>query len=304
MAIIHSLKIYAIKSHFDDNINYLSLNFFKNTIDWNQIPKDLHNFTQDFLLFSIITHRHNKINDFISKFEDKKNELLTFAIGYGGCLEVIKYIIKFDIDKSNAYPLYYAITTDRLNIVKYLWENGFDIHKSDPYVLYNAVYYDKFEIIKYLIEQGVDPNNNISEHISAVNLSIIRYNYDISQYLIDNGASISILNDNHDIMDDNMDVALGIMDNNMNVAIGVISEEVIQLYDNNYKIKILGYEPNNQRKYKKIINKYKELTFSYKFLKNYFPRFFGCSKIIIISYLTYSIINYVNSIFKFNPSRL
>lgn len=287
MAIIHSLKIYAIKSHFDDTNNYLSLN-------WDQIPKDLYNFTQDFLLFFFIIYNHNKTTDFINKFEDKKNELLEFAVSHGGYLEVIKYIIKFDIDKSNANPLFIAIRTDRLNIVKCLWENGFDIHKSDPYVLYNAVYYDNFEIVKYLIEQGVDPNNDIAPKYSAVNLSIIRYNYDISQYLINNGANIPIPGNLY-----------GFLDHNMNVAIALINEEMIELYNNNYKVKILGYEPTtNQRKYKKIITNYRQLKFGYKFLKDRFPRFIGCSKIIIISYLTYSIFDYANSIFKFNPDRL
>lgn len=146
----HPLKIYSIYS--------IALNNIK--IDNKEIPKDLHEFIKDFTKFFKLDHIQSHINNFIIKFNEKRNELLTISTE-NELLEVVKYIIN---QKSDLYKLEYdaffienLAELNKLNIVKYLIQNGANYDFKT--ISYLTICYNNLDILKWLYTR-VNPNND------------------------------------------------------------------------------------------------------------------------------------------------
>jgi ankyrin repeat protein len=142
---IHLLKIYVIKGIANDNIE----------IDYNEIPKDLHDYTKEFIKFFKL--------DINNTFINNKNEALIIAAGKG-----------------------------YLEILKYLHQNGIDIHADDDYIFRSAVYYDYIEIVKYLHQNGA--NIAIDNNIALRWAASYGY-LEIFKYLLKNGAALMLGDD-------------------------------------------------------------------------------------------------------------
>lgn len=83
------------------------------------------------------------------------------------------------------YPIIEAAYFGRLDVVRYLHENGADIHVYDEDPLHKAIVNNHINIVKYLCHNGV----NI--HVCcnyAIRLAARKGNTEIVKYLNENGA--------------------------------------------------------------------------------------------------------------------
>src|SRR5690606_6248256 len=109
---INSLKIYAIYS--------ISLNNIE--IDYEELPKDLHEFIKDFIkFFKVNKYIWTNISpiDLISNFNNKKNDILLYA-AQKNHLEILKYL--YQNGANNNQALMSAAGNGHLKIVKYIIE--------------------------------------------------------------------------------------------------------------------------------------------------------------------------------------
>lgn len=109
-------------------------------------------------------------------------------------LDVIKFLAEngAHIHADKDEPLVAAARTGDDNIVRYFLDQGLDVHTQNEAPLYEAVNYEKLNIVKLLIEYGADINVNDGDIlIYAYRLG----NMDIVMYLIDVGADIHVKED-------------------------------------------------------------------------------------------------------------
>lgn len=121
----------------------------------------------------------------VRAFHYTGNTPLNEAVRYGH-FEVVKYLINqgAKINNDMTYnEMYYSVITQRLDILKYLHENGGDLH--DGILLYLSAYVKmNYEISKYLIDNGV----------SYKGMKIIECNYD--NVIFKNGGTLyTVAND-------------------------------------------------------------------------------------------------------------
>lgn len=171
---IHLLKIYAIKSIADNNVE----------IDYSLIPKDLHDFTKDFNEFLKLNippdidpcGEEVGTEVFFTKFNIYKNDLLFTCLNFD-CFEVFKYIhknggnIHWDHDRllrdefyiSNSRPL-------NTRIVKYIIS---DIPINKKLILKNILPWTlnrNKEILEFCIDNFLTKDefiNWLMEHTSV-----------------------------------------------------------------------------------------------------------------------------------------
>jgi len=175
---IHSLKIYAIYSISTNNIEIED--YFEKII-----PKDLHEFTKDFIKFFKL-NRYSK--DLIIIFDNSKDDLLICA-AENGYLEVVKYLVEngVDINTDDDEALRYAAEDGYIEVVKYLHKNGANISANDDYALKYAVGNGHFEVVRYLVENGA---NIHAENDEALKWALLTDHREVIEYLIDNGAKV------------------------------------------------------------------------------------------------------------------
>jgi ankyrin repeat protein len=104
---------------------------------------------------------------------------------------------KINQELSSAFytPLHYASYNGKLQIAKYLIENGADINVQtlDLYTpLHFAIKYGHVNLAKYLIEQGADINLQTYKKEAAIHISIAKGLYSLSKLLIDKGADLTM----------------------------------------------------------------------------------------------------------------
>jgi len=102
-----------------------------------------------------------------------------------GDLEKVKSLIKKGDDEIDAV-FAAAAEEGKLEIVKYLFEQGVDIHKWNEYALKWSAYNGHLEVAKFLVEHGADKSN--CRVLSDV---IIQGHLDIAKYLIEANGYIS-----------------------------------------------------------------------------------------------------------------
>jgi len=75
-----------------------------------------------------------------------------------GKIEIVKYLIEqgADVRGNDDYDLIWVIERGHLDVVKYFVEQGADIHVHGEAPLKVAVYNGHLDIVKYLVEQGAD----------------------------------------------------------------------------------------------------------------------------------------------------
>lgn len=146
---VHPLKIYSIYSISTNNIK----------IDYKEIPQDLHNLVNDFIKFfkSNIIQPH--INNFITKFNEKKNDLLDLSV-WTESLEAVKYIIQRGAD---SHKKDYEDVMEDLAECKYLYIIKCLIENNATYdfknIAYYNIYHNDLTMLKWLYTQ-VKPNNH------------------------------------------------------------------------------------------------------------------------------------------------
>lgn len=129
------------------------------------------------------------------------------AAAYGGCLDIMKLLIKMDskmlysTDSSDYTPLMYAVSNEQENVVHWLVEQTKDRLYTDDFfktkaAFWHAVDVGEFNIIKYLFEQT--PQEKRKEMLGFVNgegtvLDLAKSHGDaqIIQFLIENGADVA-----------------------------------------------------------------------------------------------------------------
>lgn len=170
---VHPLKIYSIYS--------ISINNIK--IDYKEIPQDLHNLVNDFIKFfkSDIIQPH--INNFITKFNEKKNDLLDLSV-WTESLEAVKYIIQRggDSHKKNYDNVMEDLAEcNYLYIIKCLIENDAIYNFKD--IAYYSIYHNDLTMLKWLYIQQANLNNydrdSLLEYAAQYN------SIDIAKYLVE-----------------------------------------------------------------------------------------------------------------------
>lgn len=101
------------------------------------------------------------------------------------------------VDENGSTKLHNAVKNGKMDIVKFLVENGANINYMDrnkETPLSIAISYRKMDIIGYLIENGADINakNNVGN--TLLHNTIMNYDIDIMKYLVEKGADINAKN--------------------------------------------------------------------------------------------------------------
>ncbi len=127
------------------------------------------------------------------------NDILICAVE-SGSLKTIQYFVEnFSIlNSNNGYnALITAIKNGSLDIVKYLIEkNNIDLRKKNPIgwdVFKYAVYYERFDIVKFFnnLNKGYFINRKDEFENTPLIYAIIKRNFKMVKYLIENGAIIN-----------------------------------------------------------------------------------------------------------------
>ena len=134
--------------------------------------------------------------------ERQAKEQLYFAVMNGNLQFLIEKLdpkVVNDLDYFGKSLLYYAITAENLEIVKYLVKRGANIHVVDEFehsALLIAIYTENTRIIEYLIKQKADVNQ-VFYNRTFLFRSINRDNYAITKLLITNGADIKYIDNKY-----------------------------------------------------------------------------------------------------------
>jgi len=121
-----------------------------------------------------------------------------------GDLDRIKYLVSKGADVNASDALINALMENQWEIAHYLIdETNIDIHANEDFALRNSCVKNKFDIVKKLVEKGADVNAipvirrtvkmyGINE--TALTCAIAGDNWEIFNYLLENGANPSINN--------------------------------------------------------------------------------------------------------------
>jgi len=115
-----------------------------------------------------------------------------------GKLEIVKYLVEngANIHAKNDQALRNASYYGDLEIVKYLVKNGADIHVRNDEALRNACYKGQLEVVKYLVKNGADIHVRNDQALRWASY----YGYfEIVKYLVENGADIHEYNDDQSL---------------------------------------------------------------------------------------------------------
>ena len=106
-------------------------------------------FTHD-ISIAIMINDLPKVREIFPKYDmntDDGNILI--ASSFLGRLEIVKFLVENGVDRTKYNTaLYFAITSNFIEVVKYLVENGADVNSIDPNSLHG-------EMLEYLSEQGL-----------------------------------------------------------------------------------------------------------------------------------------------------
>ena len=125
------------------------------------------------------------------------NNYPLIAAAKGGHLDIIKYLVSIGANINNYFVhngfYKYNITAigeasdnNKLNVVKYLLENGVDVQVCDNVAVINASNRGHLDLVKYLIEKGADVKTTNIALIKAIDNS----HFDVAKYLVLVGAPI------------------------------------------------------------------------------------------------------------------
>ena len=111
-----------------------------------------------------------------------------------GRLEIVKYLIEqgADIHAKNDYALRLSSQKGHFEVVKFLIEQGADIHVKNDNPLRLSSRFGHFNIVKILIEQGADIH---ADDDFVLRLNAEKGRLEIVKYLIEQGADIHAKND-------------------------------------------------------------------------------------------------------------
>ncbi|MBU1093116.1 MAG: ankyrin repeat domain-containing protein [Firmicutes bacterium] len=125
-------------------------------------------------------------------------------------LEVVKYLCEsgalMDICDSDGFtPLIHA-SAEYSDIVKYLIskEANPDLHTDCPAIVL-ATAWDNFQSVKHLVEAGANINLRDNDGRTALFYAVIRENKVIKSYLLKNGASVDLIDDEGYLISDLID---------------------------------------------------------------------------------------------------
>jgi len=143
----------------------------------------------EFLLFQ-------KDND-INAVNNKAETALMYAARYGN-LEFVQKLHKYgaDLNKSSSYigsVVFYAFENIKKDILRYLVINGADVNGRNKYgasLLLKAVENNEIALIEWLVNNGADDID------AALRTAVLFDNLDAVKKLIDIGADINLLNKN------------------------------------------------------------------------------------------------------------
>ena len=114
-----------------------------------------------------------------------------------GSLEVCEYLLKKGLDinvslKGNETALNEAASVNRLDIAKWLLDNGAFVDGTDTVLLspmMSAVYFDHYEMVKMLVEYGANVNRmHIRNGRLPLDIALSRKYENIAEYLKSQGA--------------------------------------------------------------------------------------------------------------------
>ena len=138
---------------------------------------------------------------------------LFFAATYKVDIEIVKILLELGVNVNaesckhiNVRPLHKAIESGYTEMVELLIQYGADVTAegtNDKYgealkhatPLHHAAYFGHFDIVQILVEIGVelDRRNLLGDTALSLCISFGKHNYEISNYLIEKGASINEL---------------------------------------------------------------------------------------------------------------
>ena len=100
----------------------------------------------------------SKLQNYISMDKNASLSHVKVLVENGENVNGDKEDISWKLISLGATPLFYAAASNRLDIVKYLVENGADINlKGRGTPLNVASYLNEYKIVEYLLENGADP---------------------------------------------------------------------------------------------------------------------------------------------------
>lgn len=173
---IHPLKIYAIKSIADANIE----------IEYSKIPKDIHNLVNEFIKYFKLNDNENYINDFITNFNKKKEDLI-YPCSNDGLLEVVKYLVEHGADLSKIDEEFMEELSENYkcyHIIKYLIENNVKYNFGN--IAHNCIMVENLDIFKWLYMRNNPKNdNNFCGKFKLLNIAAQVGSLEIVKYLVE-----------------------------------------------------------------------------------------------------------------------
>ena len=109
-----------------------------------------------------------------------------------GRLDVVKYLVEngADIHAQDDCALRWSAERGHLEVVRLLLENGADVHTRNNYALGWSAYYGNFEVVRLLLENGADVHANDDY---ALRWSAENGHLEVVRLLLENGAKQSEL---------------------------------------------------------------------------------------------------------------
>lgn len=226
---IHSLKIYAIKSIADNQVSY----------SFDIIPKDLHNFLIGFYnFFKPRLYKNNNVIinqiNFINNYDSFKEKLFDYYCKTKkNNLEVIKYIFENGLDKNNISKklIDEIILSNKLELIIYLVNNGIKINKSNSYLLSSSAINNHFDMVKFLINYGFE-SHQLDDH--ALIAAVRSKNLEIVKYLVENGAKPFV----------NSSILIAVEKEQINILKYLVEQGADPLANNNYALLIASNRCN------------------------------------------------------------
>lgn len=179
-----------------------------------------------------IRKNSNVLKSLLRQNPPKNNDALTCASGYGFLKNVKMLLLEgYEINRFDfrgRTSLHLAVQENKIEVVKYLCESGalidicdsvgltpliqasaeyseivkyliskdanVDLHTDNPAIVL-ATAWDNFESVKYLVEAGANVNLRNCDGRTALFYAVIKENKVIESYLLENGASVDLIDD-------------------------------------------------------------------------------------------------------------